>query len=363
MRILITDFFGILAGSSYSALYLAEGLAKNGHDVWFAYKKGSFLGDLVKSSQIKGVPFSSTGKFNLSAASRISRIVKDKKIDVVNAQASPDRYITIFARWLFGMPGILIHTRRQKPDTTGGCFKAWFYAQGTDKIIAVSPAIKKFLIRSGIPAGQIEVILNGIPESKGLSIDQKRVEELRKRYRIKDKDLVIGCVSRIKQQDQILKAVSMIKRPVKVLFVGIEDSYPHLKQLIGNLPPTHEVFFTGEVSNSEALNHYPLFTIKILLSDMEGFSQSLLEAMVLEVPVIATNASGNPDLIEDGVNGFLVENNAVNQLYELIEKLAIDSELKISIVKIARERVQNRYLMSKAILEHNKFLEALLVAR
>ena len=345
-----------MAGSSYSAFYLADGLAKRGHEVWAAYKEGSFLEELVVGSGIKGAAFNHVGKFNLSVAGKLSRLVRNEKIEVINAQASPDRYITIFARWFFGMPGKLIHTRRQKPQTTGGRLKAWFYTKGTDKIIAVSQAVKDFLTTSGIPVNHIEVIPNGIPGSKWENINPIKVDALRTKYGINDGDLVIGCVSRIKKQDQILKAISRINSPVKIIFVGIADQYPHLTKIIKTLPSKQQVFFTGEIPNEEALQHYPLFTLKILPSDMEGFSQSVLEAMALGVPVIATDASGNSDLIENRVTGFLFEDNDVDELFNLIVELKSDNQLKHRIIKEARARVKKQYQMEKVILHYEKFI-------
>ncbi len=360
LRILITDFFGIMAGSTFSAFYMAEGLSIRGHEVWIAYKKGSFLETLILNSQINGISFDRTGKFNLSTANRLSRFVRDNKIEIVNAQASPDRYITILARWFFKMPGKLIHTRRQKPETTGGKLKAWFYSRGTDAVIAVGSAVKDFLTASGIPARHIKVIPNGIPESKWKNIDSVKVEGLRKKYGIKEGDLVIGCVSRIKKQDQILRAAAFIDRSIKVIFVGIEDQYPQLKKLVKSLPESHQVIFTGEIPNLEALHYYPLFTMKVLPSDMEGFSQSILEAMALGVPVIATSASGNPDLIEHGVNGLLFGDGDVDQLFRSIQKLANEENLRIDIVREAALHVLHKYSMNKVCSLYETFFSQLI---
>jgi len=343
-----------MAGSTYSAFYLANGLHQRGHDVWVGYKKGSFLEKLIEGADFEKIEFNPNHKLDFKAAKQLATFVQVNQIDVVNAQASVDRHITIFARWFFGMPGKLLHTRRQKPQSVGGWLKAWFYTKGTDKIIAVSPAIKNFLINSGIPGHHIQVITNGIPESKWKSIDPLKVDALRKKYGINDEDLVIGCVSRIKKQDQILKAIQKIDKPTRVLFVGIVDQFPHLSELIKSLPSKHEVFFTGEISNEEVLQHYPLFTMKILPSDMEGFSQSILEAMALGVPVIATNASGNPNLIEDGVNGLLFEDGDIDQLSCLINKLEGDDPLRKDIIKNAWERVKNRFGLDEMILKYEK---------
>lgn len=348
-----------MAGSSYSAYYLAQGLAANGHDVSVACKEGSFLEQLIKSSDLKRVSFSSTGKFNLFTARALSLFVKSHAIEVVNAQASSDRYVSIFARWLFGMPGKLIHTRRQKPETSGGKLKAWFYTRGTDKIIAVSPTIKEFLTRSGIPEGHIQAITNGIPRSKWENVDSIKVEGLRKKYGIKKGDLVVGCVSRIKKQEQILRAVARIDQPVKVILVGIADQYPHLTKIIKSLPPVHQVFFTGEISNLDALHHYPLFTVKILPSDMEGFSQSLLEAMSLGVPVIATNASGNPDLIEHGENGLLFEDDDIEVLAEVIKELVNNGILRKRLINKAQSNVRAERTMESVVSHYEDMFNRL----
>ena len=147
-----------------------------------------------------------------------------------------------------------------------------------------------------------------------------------------------------------------IDKPIKVIFVGISNEYPHLTKLVTSLPSTHNVFFTGEIANEEVLHHYPLFTIKILPSDMEGLSQSILEAMALSVPVIATNASGNPDLIEHGTTGFLFEDSDIDQLAGLIQQLIGNEQLRDSVAREASRVVKNQYSMKEIVRQYEEFL-------
>ena len=358
MRILFTDFFGIMAGSSFSSFYLARGLSERGHEVTFVCKKGSFIESLLTDLVgVEVISLKNTGKLNLITAFEISKIVRDRNVQVINAQGSTDRYCTILARWIFGMRGILIHTRRQKPDVLGGKMKAWFYSKGTDKIIAVSSSIKRDLINSGIPGDCIEIIHNGIPESKWQQVDFTKTQQLRDRYGINDGDFVVGFVSRIKQQDQLLNALKLVSIPAKVIMVGIWNEYDELNKLVSELPERHEVYFTGELPNDQVLHFYSLFTVKVLASNMEGFSQSLLESMAIGTPVIATESSGNPDLITHGENGLFFNEGDIQQLAEHLEKIYADKNLATQLSKNAMELVKSKYGMENVISTYENCFE------
>ena len=363
VRILITDFFGIMAGSTYSAYYLAMGLKERGHHVWVAYKQGSFMEKLVEHSNLEKLPFKRTGKFNLLIAWRLAKIAKKYRIEVVNAQASPDRYLTIFARTFFGMPGKLFHTRRQRPVAADSRLKSWFYSRGTDGIIAVGKSIKHYLSGMGIPEKHIEVINNGIPEWKMNVYDPDHIEELRLKYKIEEGNLVIGCVARIKRQHEILKALHLIETPAKVILVGIDDKHNHLKDLINDLPTRHNVFFTGEIANKAALQHYSLFDMMILPSVTEGFSQSILESMAYRVPVIATKASGNADLITHGVNGFLYDEGDIEKIAVLIDKVERNAQDVKAVIEQAFSDIHEKYLLEKVVATYEAFYQRALQIR
>src|SRR5690606_38503924 len=152
-------------------------------------------------------------------------------IQIINAQSSKDRYTSIFAKWLFGLKVKVVHTRRQKPESIGGFLQNWLYVKGTDKIVAVSNGVKKFLVAQKIPQNHIEVIYNGTPRQKYEAVDLKRSEELKKKYNILDGDFVIGCVSRKKSQDQLLRALHYVPFKTKVIFVGIEKYSEYQERL------------------------------------------------------------------------------------------------------------------------------------
>ena len=325
MNILITSQHAGMAGSTYSTAYLAIGLAEQGIKVYVACPEDSLLTQLIKDSSVVHLPFNISRKVDFKRMRQLARWVAAYDIQLINAQSSKDRYLTILARWLHRLPVKLVHTRRQMALSSP--LLSGFYQRGTDKNIAVSEGVKQSLIRMGISPDHIEVIYNGTPPDKYQHIDEALTQKLRSRFEIQDHDFVIGCVARKKEQAQLLKAIKKLAGSVKLIFVGIEAQAEY-QPLVDALPATHKVHYCGKVANHEVLSYYPLFDVKVLPSTIEGLSQSLLEAMALGIPVVATDLGGNGELIEEGKNGFLFEHKNIDQLAAILHRLQNEPNLR-----------------------------------
>lgn len=316
--------------------------------------ESSLYPQLLAGSQVQLLAMPFSGKFDKKTLRLIRDAVHTYQIQLINAQSSKDRYLSMFARWLYRLPVKVVHTRRQTPASVGGFLQSYLYTKGTDKIVAVSGGVKKELVTLGLPPSHIEVIYNGTPRQKFEQADLSSVPSLRQQYGIQEQDFVIGCVSRRKKQEQLLLALHYIEAPVKVILVGIEDA-PDLQQLRQGYPVAHQVFFTGTLPNAEVLAHYPLFDVHVLCSTTEGLSQSLLEAMAMEVAVVATRASGNDELIEDGKSGLLFEDRSPEQLAKTIVSLK-DQPLKRKALALAgKQRALRTFSIENTILNYETF--------
>lgn len=359
MNILLITHLGDIAGSTNSISYLARGLAEKGHNVYVGCRKESLLFQLLSGSKAHLLPMTFSGRFDLKNIKQVRDAVRKYDIQLINAQSGYDRYSTVFAKWLFGLNVKLVHTRRQLSKSMGGFFQNLVYVKGTDKIVAVSESVKISLARGGIPNYHICVIFNGTPREKYENVDERLTERLKTKFKIKPGDIVVGCISRLKNQEQILRSLRVVKQKVKVIFVGI-DQQPGWEDVIQSFQVDHEVYFTGLVPSEKVLSYYGLFDIKILASTIEGLSQSLLESMVLGVPVIATNAGGNPELIEDGVNGYLFEDGDISKLAALIDKLARDKSLRANIAVEGKKTAKEKFSIENTILGYEKLFEELI---
>jgi glycosyltransferase involved in cell wall biosynthesis len=157
----------------------------------------------------------------------------------------------------------------------------------------------------------------------------------------------------------LLRALQRIERRTKVLFVGM-DSHHEYQSLIEAIEDRHTVLFCGSVTPDEALNFNRLFDLHVLPSTMEGLSQALLESMALEVPVITTRAGGNSDLIQDGENGYLFDDDNIEQLAEKIRLVMVNREERDRIVANAKKTALEDFSIERTIDRHEAFFETLI---
>jgi glycosyltransferase involved in cell wall biosynthesis len=360
MNLLFVTYQGDIAGSTQSIAYLAQGLAARGHNVYVGCRSESLLFRLLSHCGVHRIPMTFTGRLDLENMRQIKDAVRTYKIDIINAQSSYDRYTSIFARWLYKLPVRLVHTRRQMPLSSGGWFQNVFYMKGTDTIVAVSYEIQHALVERGIRPEQITVIYNGIPPGKYTrTFSPEKIAALRRQYSITPDDIVIGCVSRKKNQEQLLMALQHLDVKTKVLFVGI-----HAKEidsrLLAPLRHRHEIIFCGVVPPDMVLDYYPLFTAHVLPSTIEGLSQTLLEAMAFGVPVIATRAAGNIDLIKDNWNGLLFEDKDPQDLAQKLKIIVHRKKNLPDLIQHAKKTATEDYAIDRTVTGYEQLFQQLI---
>ncbi len=362
MNILIITQEDILAGSTFSVSYLAKGLAARGHKVIVVARPNSVLHHLMENSPVTFVPLTIKSRLDRHAIKMVATLVRNHGIQVINAQSSKDRYITVLAKWWYRFPVVLLHTRRQISLSMGGFFQNLIYVKGTDKIVAVSEGVKRSLIEKQIPAEHIAVVYNGTPTEKYNHLKPEIVQELSNRFSIAPQDIVIGCIARRKKQDQLLKALDLIGRAVKVIFVGIRED-EELKSIRASFQFPHQVYYEGEQEGAYALHYYKLFTCTVLCSTTEGLSQGLLESMYLGIPVIATAAAGNLDLVQDGKNGLLFPDADITALAHCIRSVTQDMHLREKLIQGGINTASDTFSIDRTILNYEKLYSELLSSR
>jgi glycosyltransferase involved in cell wall biosynthesis len=163
--------------------------------------------------------------------------------------------------------------------------------------------------RSGIRDDKISVIYNGI--------EFEALQELPKSEDIRSEGKIIGIVARLvpaKDVSTLLRAFARVSSQVRarLIIVGDGPLGPSLKEEAVELGLGDKVFFMGERSDAKEI--IKRFDIGVLTSTYEGLSNAIMEYMHAAKPVIATNIAGNPELVVDGVTGYLFEPGNDEQL-------------------------------------------------
>lgn len=286
---------------------------------------------------------------NFRHISSLREIISREKVDIVHTHAS---FAGRVAGKLSGCKVVM--TRHGLGSGENGLVKR--IAQRltallfTDRIIAISRAVKISLIESGVPADMITIIYNGIDLSKFDAIEPSLREELGL-----DSDVpIVGIVARLVPEKGYEYAISAFYHVLKaypsarMIIVGDGPLDESLRKMCVKLGIKDSVFFMGYRKRVE--NLVADFDVFVLPSVSEGLGLALLEAMALGKPVIGTEVGGIPEVIKHNVNGFLVTPGNDKYLTESIIEILSNKERAKTFGVKARNTV-NRKFSSKTMIE------------
>ncbi len=160
--------------------------------------------------------------------------------------------------------------------------------------------------------------------------------------------------------DLLIRAVAQLVShglDVGLLIAGEGDERLRLQALIDELGLADRVKLLGYCSDTRGL--YQALDAYVLSSLREGLPNVLLEAMALEVPVVATRIAGVPRLIEDGLNGVLVEPGDANGLTAAVRQLAGDASLRSRLGQAGRQTIEERYSFAVRMEKVRRVYDAL----
>lgn len=270
--------------------------------------------------------------FDMAAIKKLMKIFKEEKPDIVHAHASMSAKI---AAKLCGIK--VVYTRHSvfepSPKISKGIGKILSgFANNTtaDRIIAVAEAAKDNLTATGVDEKKITVLLNGVEPLSKLSEEEKA--EIKEKYGISPCEKVISIVARlneVKGHKYFVEAAKIVKNSgidAKFLIAGTGDMEESIKKQIEKENLGDTVKMLGFVSDVQGLLNITDIQANCSFGT-EATSLSLLEGMSLEIPAVVTSFGGNPGVIQNGVNGFLVPINNSKALAEKIIELLKDDML------------------------------------
>jgi len=204
----------------------------------------------------------------------------------------------------------------------------------------------------GVPESKLHVIYNGYPEGNqecSSSVDEPDTQQNR------TQPLIIGIVANlrpIKRIDDLIEAVAEINhsgRKVELRIVGGGDDAPY-RQQVEKLGLAGHVKFLGSQPDPE--RHIQEFDIAVLCSETEGFSNAIIEYMRCGKPVVCTDTGGNPEIIDDGVNGYLVRVGDVASLANRLEALIDDPDRRLAMGRLNKEQMTKRYSLESMLNQY-----------
>ena len=214
-----------------------------------------------------------------------------------------------------------------------------------EKVICVSEDLLKRCAECGVQAKNSVLIENGIDTEQF----QRRIsaEEAKTRAGVPAGRVVIGAVGRLSAEkgfDLLIRSVGKLiaaGRDVELWIVGEGDERPRLEALLAERQLGGRVRLLGYRNDTREV--YQAMDVLALSSLREGLPNVLLEAMALEVPCVATRIAGVPRLIQDGVNGVLVEPGDEEALASALAGLLDDETRRGRYREAGRATIVSRY--------------------
>jgi glycosyltransferase involved in cell wall biosynthesis len=199
-------------------------------------------------------------------------------------------------------------------------------------------------VRSKVGADKVSVIYNGI-ESDGPSPVRPAPEP-------EGAEKAIGIVARLvpaKDISTLLRAFARVVQatPARLMIVGDGPLRRQLEEEAADLKVADRVLFMGERADAKELMKQ--FDVGVLSSVYEGLSNVLMEYMLNARAVVATNVAGNPELVEDGVTGYLFEPGDDAALAARLVELLASPERRIRMGEKGREKMVGSFSVEKMV--------------
>jgi glycosyltransferase involved in cell wall biosynthesis len=215
--------------------------------------------------------------------------------------------------------------------------RRWFFRHA-DGVIGVSEGILQVYARAGLLTGRPVCVIYNLPPSDE-PVPDDTVAALRHQLELNGKKVVFyaGRFSPGKGTQDLASAADIVTKRVpdaQFLFAGqgnLALSGPHTRSL-------------GRLPHDDVWRLYHLSDLVVVPSRQpEPLSRVLLEAMAAGRPLVGTRVGGTPELIEDGVNGRLVERDNLAQLAKAITDLLLDDDLRTQMGRASLELVRTRF--------------------
>jgi glycosyltransferase involved in cell wall biosynthesis len=218
------------------------------------------------------------------------------------------------------------------------------------KVVVPSEYLKSVVQKWGISEEQIQVIYSALYP---IEVTESR-QKLREKLDIKHSTIVsIGRLVPWKGFEALIDVVEKLRDTypqLTLIIIGDGPDKEKLETKVSQLQLSKHVWFTGSLTKDALGATVKASDVFVLNTAYEGLSHQLIEVMDIGTPIVTTRAGGNPELITDGVEGFLVEFNNQVELQEAIQRVLDHPESRERIVQSARGR-SKEFSKEKTVLE------------
>ena len=361
-----------VGGSGVVATELGKMLAEKGHEIHFISSSLPFrLNKMYHNIHYHQVEVNQYSVFqyppyDIALASKMAEVANRENLDILHVHyAIPHAVCAILAKQMSTRDIKIVTTLHGTDITVLGYDPSLtdaikFGIEKSDIVTAVSFALVNQTYELINPDKQIETVYNFIDER---IYHKTAVTSLKEQLQIKDNEKVIIHVSNfrpVKRVNDVIKTFAKISAvmPAKLLLVGDGPEMTIVCKLVRQLSLEEKVIFLGKQENLEEL--YSISDLMLLLSEKESFGLVALEAMACGVPCIGTNVGGIPEVIEQGVSGYICEVGDLEDISRKAISLLSDFDLHQKMSLKALDTVKTKFRADRIVEQYEQLYWKLL---
>jgi glycosyltransferase involved in cell wall biosynthesis len=342
IRVIHLDTGKTWRGGQQQAAYLHEGLLNRGYISLMLCPHGSALADYCNAKNLPFTPLDFAHELDYRSGWNAAKIAGIHSASVLQLHSGHSVSWGLWTK-LFRSKLKLVATRRVDFSIRKNPFSDLKYStRMLDHIVCISEKIRQVMISDGIPENKLSVIRSGIDLHRFDNIMTD--DSFRQRWQIPSDSIIVGTVAAFtghKDYPNFLKAASIAAKAnpkLRFMAVGDGDLLPPIRKSESVQELGDKVIFTGFQSNVGSF--LKAFDIFVLASKLEGLGTSVLDAMALGLPIVATQAGGIPEMILDGKDGLLVQPGDAQSLAEAILYLTDHPDIAQNLGNNAKLSVQ-----------------------
>lgn len=218
-----------------------------------------------------------------------------------------------------------------------------------DRVICVSQDLFDDCVRLGVAKERLSLIDNAIAlDDYEIGLSQAAAKQ---NLGFDEETFLVVAVGRLSNEKGFNLLIDAVARIIQsghnigLAIAGNGDEHQRLQDQIDELGLQDQIKLLGFVADPREV--YRAADLYVLSSLREGLPNVVLEAMAMQLPVVATRVAGMPTLMEDNVNGRLVEPNRLEDLHNAIAELVDNSEARQRFSMAGRETIEQRFSFQK----------------
>ena len=376
-----------MGGPALHVSYLSAGLVEKGYETTLVSgtlaRGESSMAFVAEQLGVRVLPLAELSREisplrDIVAAVKLAKLIRAERPQILHTHTAKAGTIGRLAALLAGSarPALVVHTFH------GHVLRGYFgplrtaafrlletaLARASTALVAVSPEVRDELVRLGVaPASKFVVIRLGIELEQRVHAEPGLRDESRRQLGVAPERFLVGWVGRmtgVKRVDDVLLGFARLRELGVDAVLGLIGDGPDregMERRASELGIIRHCLFLGY--QEEVAPYYAAFDAVILPSANEGTPVSVIESLAAGRPVVATRVGGVPDVVVEGVDGFLVELGDTDALGERLAELARDPELRARMGEAGQSRIVQRYAVERLIGDIDNLYRSLLEAK